>query len=537
MLGGARVVLTGNAGEATRSTEPKLAPSGASVPHTAPDRPVNPPGARSRRRWAVVRCFLSAASVASALAGCVAVGPSFKTPAGPTGGIYTRTALPATTAAASGALGRAQRFVAAPHVAPEWWRAFGSRELDAWVDRALRTNPTLVAAAATLREAREIYLARAGSTLYPTVGANFGTTREEITGAMFGQPQIPQETFTLATASAAVNYDFDLFGGNRRALEALAAQTHYARFELVGARLMLAADVVTAAFGQAQFAAQIDAVRAILASQRRELDIAREGVAIGTASSADVLALRTEVEQTRATLPPLRNELEQADHLLAVLVGRAPSAADVPRFSLRDFILPARLPVVVPSELVRQRPDVQAATALLHAATAQYDVAVSALFPKIDLSASLGSAALSAGALFGPASMIWSLAGALAQPLFNAGLKPAADAAEENLQAVGASYRQTVLRALQGVADALRQCQNDAQALTRQSAAYASALRSLALVQGQYRVGAASYLQWLDADRQLQQIRIALVAARAARLADSAALYQAMGGGALVRRH
>jgi NodT family efflux transporter outer membrane factor (OMF) lipoprotein len=229
----------------------------------------------------------------------------------------------------------------------------------------------------------------------------------------------------------------------------------------------------------------------------------------------------------------LTNKLQQADHLLAVLIGEAPGAADVPRFKLTDFALPDKLPVVVPSELVRQRPDIQASTALLHVATAQYDVAVSTLYPQINLSGALGTQALTTGALFGPGSMIWNLAGQLAQPLFNAGLHAASNAAEAAMQEASANYQQTVLDALRSVADALRQLDNDAQTLDAQASADASARQSLDLLKAQYLLGAASYLQLLTAQEQVQQTRIALIAAQAARLADTAALYQAMGGGAL----
>jgi NodT family efflux transporter outer membrane factor (OMF) lipoprotein len=507
-----------------------------------PRDPGNEPRLRSLRtrsppRRTAVVCLISALCSIVGLPSCATVGPSFKTPAAPALSAYTRSALPAVTAATPGTLGGAQRFVATQQAAPEWWRAFGSAKLNTLVERALSANQTLLAATATLREAREVYAAQAGSTLYPTLDANLGTTREEINGAMIGQPKIPQETFTLYNAAAAVSYDFDLFGGNRRALEALAAQADYESYELAGARLTLAANVVTTVFSRAQFAAQIHATRAILATERRQLDIARQDFALGTAAWADVLALRTQAEQTRATLPPLCNDREQADHLLAVLLGQPPGAADLPSFTLTDFTLPKGLPLVVPSELVSERPDVQASSALLHAATAQYGVAVSALYPRITLSASAGTAALTSSALFGPGSVIWSLAGALAQPLFNAGLKAGAGAARASMEAVGANYQQTVLQALRNVANALRQCQNDAQVLQAQAAAYATARRSLDLVQGQYRIGTASYVQLLVADRQVQQIRLGLVAARAARLADSAALYQAMGGGALIGRH
>ncbi len=465
------------------------------------------------------------------LAGCTTVGPNFKAPPAPLVGGYTRAALPAAIASAPGALGGAQNLVAASAVAANWWAGFGSARLDALVAQALENSPSLAAAEATLRQAQQTYAAQAGSTLYPTVNAKLGASRNASNAASFGQKGGGQTIYNLYSAGIAVGYNLDLFGGNRRALEALAAQADYQAYQLAGARLSLAGNVVTTAFGQAQVAAQIEATEAILKAQQSQLDIAHKRFELGAAAKAAVLTLQTQVEQTRATLPPLRNKLEQADHLLAVLIGQAPGAAPVPRFTLADFQLPATLPLVVPSELVRQRPDIQASTALLHAATAQYGVAVSNLYPQLNLSASLGTQALTTGALFGPGSMIWSLAGSLAQPLFNAGLKAGANAAEASLQAAGANYQQTVLQALRNVADALRQLDNDAQTLQAQAAADASAQESLKLVEQQYKLGAASYLQLLTAQQQAQQTRIGLIAAQAARLADSAALYQAMGGG------
>ena len=473
------------------------------------------------------------ALAAAMLVGCTTVGPNFKSPAAPAVDSYTRAPSPAGTASAPTALGSAQQLAAAPAVAADWWHGFGSDKLDALVARAMDNSPSLAAAEATLRQARETYAAQAGSTLYPTVNGKLGASRSEINAASLGQSNSRQTIYNLYNAGVAVNYNLDLFGGNRRALEALAAQADYQRFQLAGARLTLAGNVVTTAFGQAQIASQLQATQAILKAQQAQLDIARKRFALGAAPRADVLTLQTQVEQTRATLPALRNKLEQADHLLAVLSGQAPGAAAIPHFALEDFTLPRQLPVVIPSELVRQRPDIQASTALLHAATAQYGVAISNLYPQINLSASFGTQALTTSALFGPGSMVWNLAGQLAQPLFNAGLKSGANAAQASLQAAGANYQQTVLQALRNVADALRQLENDSQVLQAQASADRAAQESLKLVEQQYQLGAASYLQLLTAQQQAQQTRISLIAAQAARLADSAALYQAMGGGVL----
>lgn len=462
------------------------------------------------------------------LAGCTTVGPDFKTPAAPTVAGYTQD-----TAAPVIGQGGEQTLVAGQGVASDWWTAFGSPQLDSLIARALQHSYSLAAAEATLRQAQQLYEAQAGSSLYPTVEAKLGVSRNGANSAGRGQTGDQQFLYNLYNAGVAVNYNFDLFGGNRRALEALAAQADYQAYQLAGARLTLAGNIITTVFGQAQLREQIAATDAILQAQQSQLDIARKRFELGATAKTDVLTLQTQVEQTRASLPPLRNRLEQADHLLAVLSGQAPGAAERPRFTLADFTLPASLPLVVPSELVRQRPDIQASTAMLHAATAEYGVAISSLYPQINLSATLGTQALTTGALFGPGSMIWSLAGQLAQPLFNAGTKAGTRAAEAKLQAVGANYQQTVLQALRSVADALRQLDNDAQALQAQTAADASAQSSLDLVQQQYRLGAASYLQLLTAQQQAQQTRIGLIAAQAARLADSAALYQAMGGGVL----
>lgn len=471
------------------------------------------------------------AAAALSLAGCASVGPDFKQPAAPTVATYTNKALPAQTATAPGVLmGGAQRISMGQTVPPAWWQSFGSAKLNSYIDQALRSSLTLEAAQATLRQAQHTYAAQAGSSLYPQVNAKLGAQRQATNNAAFGQPG-GERIFNLYNASLAVTYNFDLFGGNRRALEGYAAQADYQRYQYEGARLALAANVVTAAMMQAQYAAQITATETILAAQQKQLEIAGLRFKLGAVARGEELTLRTQVEQTRASIPPIRNKLDQTNHLLAVLAGQAPGAADVPQFTLADFSLPAELPVVIPSELVRQRPDIQASEALLHAANAQYGVAIAAGYPQISLSATLGSQALAASSLFGASSMIWGVAGQLAQPLFNAGLKSGVNSAQAGLDAATANYQQTVLQALRNVADVLRALDNDAQTLEAQAAADAAAQLALDLMQQQYQLGGASYLQLLTAQQQAQQTRINLIAAQVQRLTDSAALYQSMGGG------
>ena len=464
-----------------------------------------------------------------ALAGC-ASGPNFKPPAAPDAAGYTAAALPAQTVAAPTTLGGTQRFVAGASVSAEWWRQFGSAKLDALVEAALRASPTLEAAQATLRQARQNYEAKAGTTQYPQANANLGAQRQGVNNAAAGLPG-GERTYNLFNTGVAVSYDLDLAGGNRRALEALAAQTEYQRYQLEAARLSLIGNLATTAVIQAQLAGQIEASAAILAAQEEQLGLTRKRLALGAASERDVLALQTQVEQTRAGLPPLRLRLEQNQHLLATLAGQPPGSAALPEFNLADFSLPGELPVSLPSELTRQRPDIQAAEALLAAASAQRGVAVSRLYPRIALNANLGAQALTAASLFDGGSLVWGLAGQLAQPLFNRGSRAEVGAAEAGFDAAAAHYRQTVLQALREVADVLRALDHDAQALASHAVADSAARESLRLTQQHYDLGAASYLELLIAQQQAQQTRISLVAAQASRLADTAALYQAMGGG------
>lgn len=390
-------------------------------------------------------------------------------------------------------------------------------------------SPSLNSARATLRQAQELYAAQAGSTLYPQVDLSIGVQRQRTNPNALGQAGDPRE-FSLHNASLGVHYNLDLAGGNRRALEALAARADYRRYELEAVRLTLAGNIATAAITRARLAAQIEATARILRAQEEQLQISRERLRLGQATPDEVLSLQTQVEQTRAELPTLRKQLQQTEHFLAVLAGRAPGEGNLPEFALADFILPTQLPVVVPSELVRRRPDIQAAEALLHTANAEYGVAVAKLYPQLTLSASLGSQALTTGALFGSGSAVWSLVGQLTQPLFNPGLPAEKRAALAALDAASTNYQGVVLEALRDVADTLRAVENDAQALAALAAADEAAQGSLQSVERQYQLGAASYVQVLIAQQQAQSARISLISAQAQRLVDSSSLYQAMGG-------
>jgi NodT family efflux transporter outer membrane factor (OMF) lipoprotein len=281
---------------------------------------------------------------------------------------------------------------------------------------------------------------------------------------------------------------------------------------------------------QAMLNDQIATTKSIISNQEEQLKLVRSRLELGAATQSDVLTLQTQLDQTRATLPPLILKRDQSNNLLATLIGQPPSTV-MPVFSLDDFTLPAELPVVVPSEWVASRPDIQASTALLHEASAQYGVAISNMYPQINLSATLGSQALTPARLFDANSVIWSLIAGLTQPLFDAGLKAGTNAAKAALSAAAANYQQTVLTGLRNTADTLRATAIDADTLNAQAAAERSAQASLDLTQQQMKLGAVNALQLLTAQQQVAQTRLLTLAARTQRLTDSVALYQAMGGG------
>ncbi|HZW35534.1 MAG TPA: efflux transporter outer membrane subunit, partial [Candidatus Deferrimicrobiaceae bacterium] len=385
---------------------------------------------------------------------------------------------------------------------------------------------------AKLREAEENRRAQFGA-LFPQVDAGASATKQKISGASFGLPGSGSSTFTLYNASVSVSYALDLFGGTRRELEALSAQVDYQRFQLEGAWLTLTANLVTTAVQEASLRARIEATREIVTAEEQQLALVERQFQLGGASRPDVLAQQAQLAQTRATLPPLEKQLAQTRHLLAVLAGRFPAeAAALPEFGLDGMRLPEELPVSLPSALARQRPDIRSAEELLHAASARIGVATANLYPHLTLTGNLGTEAASVGNLFDKGSSIWSLGAGLLQPIFHGGeLTAKRRAAVATYEEAEAQYRETVLQAFRNVADVLRALEMDARALQAQSDAEEAARASLDLARQQFRFGAVSYLVLLNAERQHQQARIGLVEARAARYSDTAALFQALGGG------
>ncbi|MBB5406907.1 NodT family efflux transporter outer membrane factor (OMF) lipoprotein [Paraburkholderia sp. HC6.4b] len=465
-----------------------------------------------------------------ALAGCM-VGPDYHAPPAPATDTFTTTPLPDQTASAPGPAGLPQRFAPAQDIPAAWWTLFHCEPLDALIREAIANSPNMAAAQAALRQARENYTAQAGGTLLPSVDAQLSATREKINGIAFGEPGLVEE-FNLYNASVNVSYKLDVFGGARRELEALHAQIDYQRFQLQAAYLTISANIVTAAVKEASVRAQIDATERIATEEEQQLNVLDQQFSLGGVSRTAVLAQETLLAQTRATLPPLQQQLDQARHQLAVLAGKLPSDTSVPDFTLDMFSLPDTLPVSLPSSLVHQRPDILAADATLHQASAQVGVATAAMYPQITLSASYGAEALTPAQVLRAGSTIWSIGAGLLQPVFHGGqLSAQKRAAEAAYEQAGAQYRETVLLAFQNVADTLRALEHDATGLKAQTDASRAASDSLELTRGQYHVGGVSYLALLDAQRQYQQTVVSLAQAQAARYADTAALFQALGGG------
>ncbi len=474
-----------------------------------------------RRRIVVVVAAL-------ALTSC-AVGPDFQKPTASAGAGYTPEKL-VDTASTSIAGGAAQHFAVGQDIPGEWWTLFHSPALNALVTEALAHNPDLAAAQASLRQARENALASEGG-LYPSINGSVQHEREKFNGAGIGNPN-ERGIFSFNTAEVSVAYSPDVFGGVRRGVEAAEAAADYQRFQLEAAYLTLTSNVVAAAVQEASLRAQIAATQDIIKAESDQLDLLNRQFELGAVARSAVLQQAATLAQEKATLPPLEKQLAQQRDRIAALAGRFPNQPPGQTFELASLALPQDVPVSLPSRLVEQRPDVRAAEATLHQASAEVGVAISNMLPQFPLSADIGAEATELGGLLSSGTGIWSVVAGVTQPLFRGGTllhqKRAADAA---FDAAAAQYRGTVLTAFQNVADSLRALQSDADALQADTAAERSSAESLDLARDQYRLGAVNYLTLLTAETTYQQTQIALVQAQAARYADTAALFQALGGG------
>jgi NodT family efflux transporter outer membrane factor (OMF) lipoprotein len=430
----------------------------------------------------------------------------------------------------------AQRVVIGQTIPAQWWGLFHSRALDNVVRQAVADNPTLAAACATLAQARQVEIASRGG-YFPQVDIGATAERQQgpafalgLLGALPGKHGLP--TFNVYSVGPTVSYAPDVFGLTRRQVEAGRAGAALTRDQLAAAYLAITGNSVIEALSLAKVHLEIDALEQIVGEDSRNLALIRREFRVGRAPRTDVLAALTQLANDRALLPPLRQQQALAQDALAVLVGKAPGQWLPPAFRLAQFHLPGSLPLSLPSQLVRQRPDILAAEEQVHLRSAEVGIATAQLYPNIELSASVATAALRPDAVFSSSSGVWTLLGGITAPIFHGGtLRAERRASVDALRASLALYRQTVLTAFGQVADTLRALGNDADWVSAEHEAVQAARTSLRLQRVSYTVGRSNVLQLLEAERRYEQARLGYAQAVAQRYLDSAQLVVALGGG------
>jgi NodT family efflux transporter outer membrane factor (OMF) lipoprotein len=464
------------------------------------------------------------------LAGC-AVGPNFKNPAAPNVNGYTVTPLSNIVGTTNVIGGQAQQFVQGQDISSQWWTLFHSQPLNGLIERSLTNNPNIKAAQAALLAARENVLAQRGL-YFPNIAGSFSASRQKTPADISATPASGALYFDLFTPQVSVSYVPDVFGLNRRTVESLKAQEEQQRYALVATYITLSANVVAAAVQEASLRAQIDATRRIIAINTNMLQILRNQFASGYTSQLAVAAQESQLAQAEATLPPLLTQLDQQRDLLAVLAGSFPSEDLPEKFELSSLQLPEDLPVSLPSKLVEQRPDVRQAEENLHSASAQIGIAIANRLPNITLTANAGSTALALDQVFSSGTGFWGLGAAATAPIFEGGALLHKERAAKAVYVQAAEqYRSTVLTAFQNVADTLNALEHDGDAVRTATASADAAKVTLNLTQRQLQTGYANYLAALSAELAYQQALITLVQAQANRYSDTAALFQALGGG------
>ena len=484
---------------------------------------------RSRARQSLALLATAAAALPFLGGGC-AVGPDFKRPAAPAASGYGNAALD-TTAVKDVAGGETQHLVPGGDIPGDWWTLFHCQPLDALIERSLKANPDVQSAQAALRVAREQVLAQRGAYL-PSVDAALVASRQKTSEQIAPTPSSGAVYFSLYTAQLGISYVPDVFGLNRRTVESLTAHAEEARFTLAATHLTLTSNLALAAVQEASLRAQIAATRELIGINTDVLRVLRNQYAAGYAGRLDVAAQESQLAQVEASLPPLLRQLGQQRHILTALSGSLPDQEIPESFEFSQMQLPRELPLSLPSKLVEQRPDVRQAEENLHAASAQIGVAVANRLPNITLTGNVGSSAIGPSQIFAAGTEFWDLGGALTQPIFRGGtLLHQERAARVAYEQAAQSYRSTVLSAFQNVADTLTALTQDAEALKAASTAERSAATTLELTRAQQQGGYASYLALLNAEQAYQQSLLVLVQARTSRYADTAALFQALGGG------
>jgi NodT family efflux transporter outer membrane factor (OMF) lipoprotein len=485
------------------------------------------------RRGRAVACAVAASILSAVISGC-AVGPNFQPARAPDANGYVPGKLASPAADRGGPRVTGQHFVSGEDVSARWWAAFKSQPLNDLIKQSVEHNPNLQAAEAAIRIAQYNAQAQRGL-FYPQVTGN--STSANFLIANPGQvPPIPtegsQSQYSLVTHQLTVTFVPDIWGGNLRAVESLDAVTEQQLFQLEAAYLALTSNVVAAAIQEASLRGQIAATQRIIGIERNLLDILKRQFSFGQAAQADVLAQDAALAQAEELLPPLEKQLAQQRDLLTALAGQLSADEIAQKFDLAHLKLPTNLPVSLPSKLVDQRPDVRAAEANMHTASAQVGVAIAARLPNILLSANGGSTAYNFAQSFVPGTGFYTLAASATAPIFDGfTLYSKQKAAEAALVQAEAQYRTTVITAFQNVADALRALQADARAVRAAVRAEVAAKASLDIVQKQLNAGQVNQLAVLNAQQTYLTAAVIRVQTEANRLSDTAALFMALGGG------
>ncbi len=473
---------------------------------------------------------LTALGLALLTSAC-AVGPNYRAPAPPTVTRLTPTPLPDETLSAPGPGGARQTFTAGLDLSGDWWTLFRSPDLSALVAEAVKANPDLAAAKAALRAAHETYLAQRGI-LFPTLGADYAVSRQKANDTLAPPLADSNNLFSLHTASLTIAYAPDVFGGNRRQVESAAALAEAQKWQTEAAYLTLTSSVAAGAIQAAALSQEIAATERVIVLARESLEVVRRQQAQGQAAGLDVAAQESALAAAEAALPPLKRALATQTDQLAQLTGRFPGEMTDKPLALDALTLPAEIPLRLPSQIVAQRPDILAAAANLHSASAQVGVAIAARLPAITLTGQVGGASTALSSLFTAQNGFYSLGADLAQPIFQGGaLYHRQKAAEATLDQAKAQYRSTVLTAFQNVADALQALDADATGLAAAERAETAAKSVFDITRRQQETGQAAGLAVMQAEETYEQALIGRIQAQAARYADTVALYQALGGG------
>jgi len=464
------------------------------------------------------------------MTGCV-VGPNYRRPPIPSPSTYTRPNVSGATVSTDVPGGEAQQLAYGKDIPHDWWTLFQSQPLNVLVEQSLRANPTIPAAEQALRQALELVAAQRGL-FYPAIQGSSLASYQKQSATLAPNLNSNELRYSLFTHQINVGYTPDVFGGNRRQVESLKAQAENQRFQLEAAHLALTSNVVAAAVQEASLRAQIAASREILSISSKSLEVIRRQFQFGAVSGLEVAAQETALAQLEQTLPPLQKQEEQNRDLLIALAGRLPADDLDQTFDLAAFHLPEDVPLSIPSKLVEQRPDVRAAESLLQAASAQIGVAAANRLPQFSITAPLGGTSTNIVKTFADSNPFWFAIGEVSGTIFDAGtLRRRQRAAEAAYAQAAAQYRSTVITAFQNVADALYALQSDAESLKAAVAAERAARRTLDITLKQQEFGAVNYLALLSAQQAYQQALVARVQAQANRLSDTAALFQALGGG------